>query len=293
MRERFVKIAKVLWILLVVNMFVAVLKIFVGTVIHSVSMTADGFHSLSDGSSNIIGLIGVKIASKPVDETHPYGHRKFETLSGLFISGMLFYIATRAIYGAVLRCVNPRPLNISKGSVVVLLITICMNIVVSKYEYKKGVVLNSEVLISDAIHTRSDVFVSIGVLISLVCIKLGLPPVIDSICSIMVAAFILHASYEIFICASGVLVDKSVIDEHTLKQIVMSYSQVKEAHKIRSRGKKDDVFIDMHILTDPEMSIEESHTLMHIIEERIKEDLNSNIQLIVHFEPFYIRTLST
>jgi cation diffusion facilitator family transporter len=292
-KERFVKIARVLWMLLFANVLVAVLKIFVGSITNSVSMTADGFHSLSDGSSNVIGLIGIKIASKPVDESHPYGHRKFETLSGLFISGMLFYIAIKTIYGAIIRFAYPKALNISIGSVAVLLITIGINLAVSIYEYKKGLMLNSEVLISDAIHTRSDIFISIGVLISLLSIKLGLPPMVDSIGSMVVAIFIIHASYEIFISTSSILVDKSVIDEHTLKQIVMSYSQVKEAHKIRSRGKKDDVFIDMHILTDPEMSIEESHTLMHIIEERFKEDLNSNIQLIVHFEPFYIKNLST
>ncbi|PKM50440.1 MAG: cation transporter [Firmicutes bacterium HGW-Firmicutes-7] len=268
-------------------MLVAVMKIFIGSVVHSVSITADGFHSLSDATSNIVGLIGIKIAARPIDEKHPYGHRKFETLSGLFISVMLFYIALKTIYFGILRLVYPRPIIISMESVVVLLITIGINLVVAVYEYKKGLVLNSEVLISDAIHTRSDIFVSIGVLISILCIKLGVSPVIDAVSAVVIAAFIFHAAFEIFISASSVLVDKRVIDEHTLKQIVMSYSQVKEAHKIRSRGKKDDIFVDMHILTDPGMSIEESHTLMHNIEEKIKEDLNSNIQLIVHFEPFY------
>jgi divalent metal cation (Fe/Co/Zn/Cd) transporter len=85
------KVKQVLWIILFVNFGVALLKIIIGNSIKSASMTADGFHSISDGTSNIVGLIGIGLASKPVDKDHPYGHNKFEVLSGLFIGGMLFF----------------------------------------------------------------------------------------------------------------------------------------------------------------------------------------------------------
>jgi cation diffusion facilitator family transporter len=89
LENNFKRVQKVLFIILLANIFIAVLKIITGSIIKSASLTADGFHSLSDASSNIVGLIGIHFASKPKDEDHPYGHNKFETLAGLFISVML------------------------------------------------------------------------------------------------------------------------------------------------------------------------------------------------------------
>jgi cation diffusion facilitator family transporter len=102
-KDVYKKVRQVLWLILFANLAVAVLKIVVGTFVHSASMTADGFHSLTDGSSNIVGIIGIRLASKPVDEDHPYGHRKFETLAGLFIAGMLFFIGGKIIVEAINR----------------------------------------------------------------------------------------------------------------------------------------------------------------------------------------------
>ena len=92
------KIKQVLWVILFANFVVAILKVTVGTLIKSASMTADGFHSLTDGSSNIVGLIGIRLASKPVDDDHPYGHGKFETLSSMFIAGMLIFVGGKRYY---------------------------------------------------------------------------------------------------------------------------------------------------------------------------------------------------
>jgi len=92
------KVKQVLWVILFANFAVALLKIIIGAMIKSSSMTADGFHSLSDGSSNIVGLIGIGLASKPIDKDHPYGHKKFEVLSGLFIAGMLLFIGLKIIF---------------------------------------------------------------------------------------------------------------------------------------------------------------------------------------------------
>lgn len=283
----FRKIKQVLWIILFANFLVAVLKIVIGSIIKSASMTADGFHSLTDGTSNIIGLIGIDLASKPEDEEHPYGHKKFENLASLFIAGMLLFIGGRIIYSAVTRFINPVVPNITLESLITLLATLGINIFVSTYEYNQGKKLKSSILMSDSLHTRSDIFVSIGVIITLVCIKLGLPPVIDPIASLIVSGFILHAAYEIFKSTSDVLVDSAVIDTNRIREISMEFNQVKGVHKIRSRGCENDIYIDMHLLTVPEMSVEQSHELIHDIEKRIQSEIDENIQIIAHVEPFY------
>lgn len=280
------QIRKVLWIILFANFAVAALKIIIGLVIRSASMTSDGFHSLTDGSSNIVGLIGIRLASKPVDNDHPYGHKKFEILTGLFIAGMLFVIGGKIIIDAIDRFSNPVIPNITIESLIALLATLCVNIFVSVYEFRIGKKLGSAILISDSMHTRSDIYVSIGVLLTLIGIKLGLPPAIDPIASLIVAGFIVFSAYQIFKDNSGVLVDKVVIDTEKIKEIALGFEQVKDTHDIRSRGCQNDLHIDMHIMTQPDMSVEESHRLIHCIEEKLKEKINKNVQVIVHIEPF-------
>lgn len=282
----FKKIRVVLWIILAANVVVAALKVAIGMLIKSTSMTADGFHSFTDGSSNIIGLIAVWFASKPVDEDHPYGHRKFETLAGLGIAAMLVFIGGKIIMDAVTRLFTPVAPDITLESLFVLLATLGINIFVSTYEYRQGKKLGSQILISDSMHTRSDIYVSLGVLVTLVGIKLGLPAWIDSLASLVVSAFILHAAWEIFSSTSGVLVDKAVVDIERVRKIAMEFEQVKNAYKIRSRGCEPDLYIDLHIMTDPDMSVEDSHTLIHNMELKMKEELNTNVELIVHIEPY-------
>ncbi|MGD9566914.1 MAG: cation diffusion facilitator family transporter [Sedimentibacter sp.] len=286
MTNNFKKVRRVLWIILLANIAVAILKIVIGSIIKSNSMTADGLHSLTDGSSNIVGLIGIQFASKPIDEDHPYGHGKFEMLAGLFIAAMLFFIGVKVIINTAYKILNPVVPDISIESIVILLFTLFINIIVSKYEYTKGIEYNSQILISDSMHTRSDIYVSSGVLVTLVCIKFGLPVIIDSIASFVVAGFILHAAYEIFIDNSGILVDKAVINTKEIENIVLSFEQVKDTHHIRSRGCGNDLYIDMHIMTEPEMSVKKSHELTHNIEERIKLEINRNAQVIAHLEPY-------
>ena len=280
------KIKHVLWIILFANLAVAFIKIIIGTLIRSTSMTADGYHSLTDGSSNIVGLVGIYLASKPMDDNHPYGHRKFEMMAGLFIAGMLFLICGKIIVEAINRIINPVETEVTVISMISLLVTLIINVFVCVFEYRAGKKLNSQILVSDSMHTRSDVFVSFGVLATLICIRLGLPMIIDPIVSFVVAGFIIYAAIEIFKDNSSILLDKAVVDTKQLKDIAMEFDQVKDIHNIRSRGSINDLYIDMHIMTEPELSVEKSHKLTHNIEDKIKENINANAQLIAHIEPY-------
>ncbi len=285
-RDRFKEIKRVLWVILFANIFVALLKIIIGNKIKSSSMTADGFHSLTDGTSNIIGIVGIGYALKPKDEDHPYGHKKFETLAGLGIAMMLFFVSVDIIKNAFGKLLNPTPSNVSIESIIALVITLIINIFVTTYENKKGKELNSDILIADASHTRSDIFVSIGVLGTLLALKFGFPPIIDPIVSLIVAALIIHAGYEIFRDTSSILVDRFVVDNDKISQIIKDFPEVKNIHRIRSRGREDDMFLDLHVMVDENTTVKEAHLLVHKIERKIKEEINENAEVIIHIEPY-------
>lgn len=285
--EVYRKVKFVLWVILFANLGVAIVKIIIGSLINSASLSADGIHSISDGMSNIIGIIGITIASRPVDKKHPYGHKKSEIIASLFIGAMLLLLGLNIFSTGLDRFVNPQKLNITNISLISLIITIIINLCVTVYERKKGEEYNSYILISDSIHTKSDILISIGVLSSLLGIKLGLPYIIDPIISIVISLFILHASYEIFKKSINILLDSAVIEEGQIVEIVKEFEEVRDMHKIRSRGSENDMYIDMHIMINPNTSIEKSHNLSHEIEKEIKRKINNNCQVIIHVEPYY------
>ncbi len=286
-KDHYKNVKQILWLILFLNLLVAAAKMLIGSMIASAAMFADGVHSLSDGSSNVVGLIGIGFASKPVDEDHPYGHNKFETMSGLFIAIMLLLVAGTIIKGSIGKLIEPSVPSVSAVSLVVLGVTLCINIFVAVYEFKKGKALGSLILISDSLHTKSDIFVTIGVFTALAAIKLGAPPIIDPLVSLMVAALILKAAYGIFKETNGILTDKAAEDSKKIEEVARSFSEVEEVHKIRSRGTLNCIYIDMHIQVCPDMTVADSHRLIHEIDERIKVDINPNAQTIIHIEPYY------
>lgn len=289
-KQNIKNVRNVLLIIFFANISVAVLKIVIGGLVKSTSMTADGFHSLSDGTSNIVGLIGIWLSSKPVDDEHPYGHSKFEILAGLFIGIMLSFVGLNIVLGAFERFNNPTSLQITFESILSLILTLLINIFVSNYEYKTGKRYQSQILVSDSMHTKADIYVSIGVLITITAVKLGVPSIIDPIASLVVALFIFHAVFEIFHENCGVLLDRAVVDSDMVRKIVFEFTEVKNVHRIRSRGTAGDIYIDLHIMTDPDMSVEVSHRLIHSIEDRMKKEFSENTQVIVHLEPYYSLT---
>ena len=281
------KVKFVLWIILFANLGVAITKMVVGYLVNSISLSTDGIHSLSDGLSNVVGLIGVTIASRPVDKEHPYGHKKSEIIASLFIGCMLLFLGLKTLITGFCRFVNPGEISITLISLISLILTIGINIFVTIYERRKGEEYNSFILISDSIHTKSDIFISVGVLISLIGIRMGLPQIIDPIISIIISLLILRASYEIFKESIGILLDKAMIGEEKIIEILNTFSEIKNIHNIRSRGVENDIYVDMHIMIDANTSTEDAHKLSHNIEREIKNNINSNCQVIIHIEPYH------
>jgi cation diffusion facilitator family transporter len=198
----------------------------------------------------------------------------------------LLIIALLVVYEAISKFMNPVVPTVSNASLIALVLTLVVNIFVCTYEYRQGVALRSPILISDSQHTRSDVYVSISVLGTLIGIKLGAPPIIDPIASLLVAAFIIRAAVEIIKSTSEVLVDKAVADTAAIEELVLGFAQVRGVHDIRSRGSEQQLYIDMHILVDMDMGVAAAHQLSHEIEGRIQQLLQHPSRVMIHTEPF-------
>ncbi|MDP3792079.1 MAG: cation diffusion facilitator family transporter [Candidatus Omnitrophota bacterium] len=281
---RFGKIKNVLIVVLALNWAVAIAKIAFGLATRFTSMTADGFHSLSDGASNIIGIVGITLACRPADKDHPYGHRKYETLFSLGIAALLFFVCFELLSKAIERFHHPINPEINAGSLIVMLVTMVVNILVMGYENKQGKLLKSDILISDSIHTKADIFTSLSVIVAIIVIRIGYP-ILDPIVTVMIALFVAYAAFSIARRSSGVLCDAIILDGKKIENIVLSIKGVRACHKIRTRGREDDIYVDLHVQVNPDMHVDKAHKICYEIEGTIKASIPGVTDVVVHVEP--------
>lgn len=275
----------VLWGILFANLLVAVVKLWLGISAGCASLTADGTHSLADGTSNIIGLVGLGIAAQPRDTRHPYGHQKFEVLASLAIGVMLALLCVQIVWRGISALLSPTQISFTPLELGAIAGTIVINILVSSTEYHAGKKWGSTVLIADSVHTRSDIAISTGVLLSLLGMRMGLPPQTDGIVSLLVAGVVAFSCCEILKPALAALADSSVVDCLEVKDTVGAFPQVQGIHKIRSRGAGRQIFIDMHILMEGSSTVEQAHELSHQIEARLREQYGPMTETEIHIEP--------
>jgi cation diffusion facilitator family transporter len=282
------QVRSVLIYVLALNWLVAGAKLVFGFMINSASMIADGFHSFGDGASNIAGLVGLHFACQPVDRDHPYGHKKYETFTAIVIAIMLFLVCFNIMHDGIERIKNPAIPDVNIYSFIVMIVTIIVNILVMLFEYRRGKKLQSDILVSDSMHTRADIFTSLSVIITLVGAKLGIR-LIDPIGSMVIAVFIAFAGFKILQESSRVLCDTAIVENGKIEKIVMSIDGVIFCHKIRTRGRPDDIYIDMHCLVKNDMHMDAAHKLSYKIEDEIKKQIPGVVDVIVHMEPLTSR----
>lgn len=280
----YVSVRKVLTYTLLLNMIAALAKLVYGHMSDSLSMVADGYHSFFDGTSNVVGLVGIWLAYNPPDKDHPYGHKKYETLASLGISILLFLTCYHVLRDAYLRFLDSTTPNVTGFSFLVILSTMGINIFVMMWERSKGQELKSEILISDSMHTKSDIFASVAVLISLAAVYAGLP-VIDPIAAFIIAILIGRTGYHILLESAKVLSDYFRIHPGLIRDVALEVDGVTECHDIRSRGTPTDVFVDLRLHVPPDMGVSEAHELAHKVEGRIKKEFTEVTEVVVHIEP--------
>ena len=246
----------------------------------------DGIHSLSDGASNIVGLVGISIASHPANKKHPYGHRKYETIASLIISFSLFFTSISIVRECVRQFMSPVRAEATALSFVVMGVTLAVNFGVAIWERREGRKAQSDLLIADSWHTFSDIFVTLSVFAALIGIHMGWKRA-DTFVSLGIAVFIAWIALQILVRSSQVLSDKAVLEEADVKKIAMKTPGVLDCHEIRSRGRLDDASVDLHVLVDPKMSVEQSHQLANVIERDIRQAFRGVTEVLVHIEPLH------
>jgi cation diffusion facilitator family transporter len=283
--DRYAAVSRVLVRVLVLNLAVALAKIIFGYSSGAISVLSDGFHSLTDGASNVIGLVGIYAARRPPDEDHPYGHRKYETVAAAGITIFLLLVMVEVLRNALAHLNgSAAPHAISPASFLVMIVTVAVNLFVIHYESREGERLASEILSADALHTRSDVWTSLTVIGALAGVQLGLP-ILDPLAALVVAGFIGHAGYEIARSTTRILSDQIVIAESDLEEVVRSVPGVLGCHHIRTRGTSDHVFLDLHVWLPAAMPLIEAHALSHDVKDRLIARYPQIADAIIHIEP--------
>ena len=268
---------------LLANLLVAGAKVSMGLTSGSISMIADGFHSAMDASSNVIGLVGSTVGSQPPDHEHPYGHSKYETFATLGIGLLLLLTSWNVLTSVVSRFMEGGRPEVTPLNFGVMVVTIVINLAVTTYERRRGLALKSNLLLADAEHTKSDIFVSLSVLVSLIATSWGWFW-IDSLVALIIVLVIARTGWQIVRQASDVLADRAVVDTARVAAIARSVEGVQSCHKIRSRGSDQAVYLDLHIQVDGRMSLEKAHYLGHTVQARLSEELGID-DVIVHVEP--------
>ena len=283
--DRYSAVERVLVRVMFLNLVVALAKIVFGYATGAISVLSDGFHSLTDGASNVVGLVGVRAAKRPPDADHPYGHRKYETVAAAAVTVFLLLVMIEVLRNAVNHLTGraARP-DISVAAFVVMALTVAVNLFVISYESREAERLASEVLLADAMQTRGDVWTSLTVIAALVGARAGMP-MLDPLAALVVAVFIGYSGYQIARATTSILSDRVVIADADLERVVLSVPGVVGCHQIRTRGSADHVFLDLHVWLPADMRLTEAHQLSHVVKDRLMARYPQIADAIIHIEP--------
>ena len=277
----------------VANMTLSVMKLIAGLVGRSSAMVADAVHSFSDLVSDIVVLVMVRVASKGKDKSHDYGHGKFETLATVVISLLLLVVGARLMISAVERIrfvlgggALAAPGNIALWAAVI-------SIIVKEFLYqwtsRVGKLVDSQAMVANAWHHRSDALSSVGSAIGIGgAILLGgkwtiLDPVVGAVISIV----IIVVAVQMAVPAINELTEASLPDnvENKITDIIREVSGVENVHDLRTRRSGPDIIIDVHIVVNPEMSVAAAHDITIEAETAVRKEFGEGTQLSIHVEP--------
>lgn len=283
------QVRRVLAITLALNVMVAAGKIIVGAVTGALAISADGVHSLIDGASNVMALLANRAASKPPDDQHPYGHRRFETVAAFGIGALLLLAGWEIITEALGRIGGDHAPDLTPLAFAVMLATLIINLGVTTYERRMGEKLKSELLLADAAHTRSDVYVTISVLVSMAVVSAGFAWA-DSLAALVVVGFIVRAAYGVLRSAGDVLVDRAPLDGRWIAAEAAQIPGVESVTRARSRGTHDAAHVDVDIEVPAAMTADRAGVIADGIKARLR-DLHPGIaEIEIHVAPSFSQT---
>jgi cation diffusion facilitator family transporter len=282
------------WLSVIANASLTAMKLIIGVISGSMAIISEAFHSGVDLLAAVIALLAVKISDKPSDHEHPFGHGKFENLSGTIEAFLIFLAAGWIIYESVLKLIKPEPLDNLGWGIGIMFVSTVVNIVLTRTIMKTGKETDSMALIADAWHHLTDVWTSLGVFICLVLIWGGEMIFVgthfhwlDPLAAIGVAILIIHAAFKLSIQSGRDLIDTRLPEEEEIwirRQIEKFRPSVYGFHRLLTRKSGATRFVEFHLLVNSRMSVEESHRICDDITAAIeKQFAGTNVN--IHIEP--------
>ncbi len=288
-KDKIVNIKKITYYGMFVNLFLSILKIVTGFIGNSQAAIADGVHSLSDLTTDVAILVGVKYWTAPPDEEHPYGHGRIETIVTTFIGFVLAATAIGIGWEAISTIRDEHIQNPTWLSLIGIGFSIVMKEILFRVTMKYSKKTRSKSLEANAWHHRTDAFSSIPAFIA-VFISVNYPKLafIDHIGAIIVAVIILKVAWQIFSSSFSELTDKGAEKEdiEKIREIALQNECVKEIHGIRSRKHGVDIFVDLHVLVDDNITVKEGHDIADQVKNALLQDGPSISDVVVHIEPY-------
>lgn len=270
------------------NTTLIVFKVIAGILSGSVSIISEAIHSLMDLLASVVAFFSVRISDTPADKNHPYGHGKFENISGVVEALLIFVAAFWIIYEAVKKIVHPEPVESIGIGLVVMIVAAVVNTIVSRKLYRVARETGSVALEADALHLKTDVYTSAGVAAGLFLLWITDFHLIDPIIAIFVALLILRESFELFNRAYSPLLDSALPAKEVeqIAAIIRSHCTDRMSfHNLRSRKAGNFRYIDFHLNLDPSLTVGEAHAICDQIEENIKQ-LIPQTEVTIHVENF-------
>lgn len=277
----------------IANFALLAFKFVAGILGHSAAMLADAVHSLSDFVTDVIVLVFVRISNKPQDKDHDYGHGKYETLATAIIGILLLLVGFGILWSgasSILAFMKGEQLE-APGMVALIaaLVSILLKEILYQYTVIKGKSLNSQAVVANAWHHRSDAFSSIGTAVGIGgAILLGEHwRVLDPIAAVIVSFFIMKVAIQLLIPCVDELLEKSLPDEveKDIEQVLLSFPGVSEPHHLRTRRIGSYCAIEVHVRMDGGITLEEAHTTATAIEHKLKTMLGEGTLINIHVEP--------
>jgi cation diffusion facilitator family transporter len=278
-------VRRVFVIALVCNSGVGIMMAVYGYLSHSLSVGTDSLHSILDAGANLLALFGLHWSAAPADERHPYGRRKIEILAALGIGVLIviamFEFAVAAVHALLGHATPPR---IGPGGFVVVAVAMLVNALVARYEHAKAHELGSSLLQADAHHTKSDLYAAGAVLASFLAVRAGFAWA-DGVATLVLVALISHVAWEVFSENVPILIDTAMLDPAVVIELARGMPGVCDVHRVRSRGLRHAVELDLHLQVVPDMSLPAAHALAREIEAQLRVKFPELSDVVIHIEP--------
>lgn len=279
-------IKSVTYLGIVINIALTIVKVVIGLLSGSLALLADGIHSLSDIATDAVVLLGLRLSSKEPDQHHPYGHGRAETFSAAMVALILIVVGGAMIYHATLAIARDETTTPRIEVLIAAIFSISAKEWLYRVTQKAAIRSNSPALYANAWHHRSDAFSSIAVAIGFISLKFGFGHG-DQTAAVAVGLMIIFVGARIIGDCLKELAE-SAIDTDTIehiKQIINSDSSIRQWHKLRTRTVGREVFLDLHILVDPNLNITAAHEIADSLENSLDEEISRPVNITVHIEP--------